>query len=156
MRLPSPAWMCYFSGGREVGQCCSKWSTWRVPGRVCRLCNHSAAALWCGEHQLPLVFSVTLLGKLCMSFWAVLCLSEWWLSAIKKDPSSVCYAAGIQQKGHKKLLKHLPWSMLEPQPFPVVERYNTAWLCTESSLESEALWTLKLSFQATYVSSKAL
>lgn len=35
--------MCYFSVGREVGQCCCKW---RVPGKVCRLCNHSAAALW--------------------------------------------------------------------------------------------------------------
>lgn len=70
----------------------------------------------CGEQQLPLVFSVTLLGKLCVSFWAALCLSEWWLPAIKKDPFSVCYTAGIQQKGHKNCWSTCPEACWSPSP----------------------------------------
>lgn len=137
-----------------------RWDSAAVSGECQERCAGCVTTVLlpfgCGEHKIPLVFSVTLLGKLSVPFWAALCLPEWWLPALKNHPSSICYTAGIQQKGHKKLLKLLPWSMLDPQPFPMVERGNTVQLCTESSLESEALWIPKLSFQATYVSSKAL
>lgn len=100
-------------GGERRGGWCSKWRVQYVegaqhpgrcpvPGKVCRLCNCSAAALWVWGAQTSWCVLSSPVRQIAGVLWAALHVLEWWLPGITKNPSPTCSIAVIEQKVHKK------------------------------------------------------
>lgn len=105
-------------GGERRGGWCSKWRVQYVegaqhpgrcpvPGKVCRLCNCSAAALWVWGAQTSWCVLSSPVRQIAGVLWAALHVLEWWLPGITKNPSPTCSIAVIEQKVHKKIAEAL-------------------------------------------------